>query len=71
MLASSLLLVDDPNIYTHWNNCLVWLITLDEFCDSEQVTNSNDRVVGTENNSVNKPNIDGLELLRLLISQTV
>ena len=60
MLASSLLLVDDPNVYTHWNNCLVRLITLVEFCNSEQVTNSSDRVVGTEKNSVDKPNIDGL-----------
>nr|ABB55334.1 hypothetical protein 12.t00053 [Asparagus officinalis] len=59
MLASSLLLVDDPNIYTHWNNCLVWLITLDEFfCDLEQATNSSNRVVQTENNSVNRPSID-------------
>ena len=71
MLASSLLLVDDPNLYAHWNNSLVWLITLDEFRDSEQTINSSNRVVQIENNSVNKPNIDGLELLRLLISQTV
>ena len=55
MLTSSLLSVDDPNVLIHWNNSLVLLITLDEFCDSN--SNNSIRDVQTENDSVNKPSI--------------